>query len=636
MTATSATAKKTLLATLLLWAITVALFSRSLGFDFVNYDDGLYVYENTHTLAGLNPAGLAYAFQTDDGGSWMPLTWISYMADTSLLGVHPAVYRLTNVLLHAASAALLFLALHRMTKCFWRSALVAALFAVHPLRTESVVWIAERKDVLSAACFMLGLLAYAFYAEKRTPARYAAVCACLLPGLMAKPMVVSFPFVLLLLDFWPLKRAGNSRGEARHKLRPLVREKIPMLLACGLIAGATVWAQHQTGAVDTAHVPIWVKALQIADNHAFYIGKHFWPARLSVLYPLTAIVYWHATASALLLAGLSWWTIRQSFRFPWLAVGWFWFLGTLLPVIGVFSIGHINVADRYSYLPSVGLNILLAWGGFWLAERLAIRRAMAGVGAAAVLVLAAATHADLPRWKNSPSLYDSALQIGPHAVTYNNRGAARLTTGNPQGALADFNAAIRLKADYADAYANRATARIALGDFAEAISDGNKALKYAPESASAHSIRGTAHHKAGDRTNAMADFNAAIRLKPDCAAALCNRGSLWNDLGNTEAALRDCTEAIRQNPTLADAYNNRAIARSRGGDFSGALADYDTAIRLNPTKAAYYNNRGSQFFVLKQYGQASADLAKCRELGGQPQTNLAHDLNQAISGQLNR
>jgi protein O-mannosyl-transferase len=448
----------------LLAAATFALFAPAIGFGFVNYDDGAYVFDNRRVLDGLNWPGLAYAFRTTDNGSWMPLTWLSYLAGTSLFGLRANGQHFINILLHAGSAALLFLALERMTKCFWRSALVAASFAVHPLRVESVVWIAERKDVLSLFFFAAGLLAYAAYAGKPDRKRLALVAVCLLCGLMSKPMLVTFPFVLLLLDHWPLGRTGKTGVEFRASFWPLCREKIPLLVVCVIFASLTFWSQSRGGAVVPVPDAPQLKALRVADNYTFYLGKFFWPAQLSVLYPATRLVGWEAGIKALGLLVVTGLAARWIFRLPWLVAGWLWFLGTLVPVIGLVQVGHISVADRYSYLPSIGLAIMLAWAAETLVQRKPrMRGVFTVVGAALLAICAATTRANLTRWQNSMTLLEDAIRKGDHEIAYNNLGNAYGEAGDWRRALSSYNRAIELNPCYPLSFNNRAAAHFRLG-----------------------------------------------------------------------------------------------------------------------------------------------------------------------------
>jgi Flp pilus assembly protein TadD len=615
---------------LFLAAATFALFASALSCEFVDYDDNLYVFDNARVKGGLSVEGLVYAFQTFDGGSWMPLTWISHQLDVSLFGVHPAGSHLTSVLFHAASAALLFLALNRMTGFLWRSAFVGAVFACHPLRVESVVWIAERKDVLSTFFFMLGLLAYARHAAKPAGKRLMAVFCCLLLGLLSKPMLVTFPFVLLLLDLWPLGRMGKNMMELRANLWPLCREKIPFLLLVVFFAVLTFATQQQTGGVAAFQAALHFKLLRVAENYLFYLGKFFWPAQLSVLYPTPKMVTWHAVGCLVILASLTWLAVRWMFRFPWFFACWLWFLVALLPVIGLVHIGYITVADRYSYVPTVGLTILVAWvAGTPVQHRPRLRWQVAALGVALPVICAAVTYANLPRWRNSLTLFEDAVAKGEHEVSLSSLGYCYNTLGDFDGGIAACNRAIELAPDYTDALNNRGLGFNGKGNFDRAIEDFNRAIELDPTKPISYNNRGIARLNQGDLERAVQDFTAAIGYDPDYAVAWNNRAAARNQQGKYIQVIADASKAIELSPRFAGAYNNRGTAYSGLGDSRRALADYNRVIELDPSFAPGFNNRAGAYFALKEYDRAWADIRHCRELGGQPHPGLVNDLEKA-------
>jgi protein O-mannosyl-transferase len=558
--ATAHERKKVVFITLLLGAVTLAVFSPAMRYDFLNYDDDLYVYQNRAVLSGVNAAGLEYALTSYDAGTWAPLTWLSYELDGTLLGPRASSYHATNILLHVAAGLVLFFALLRMVKSLWVATLVAGIFLLHPLRTESVVWIAERKDVLCALFWTLGLLAYAFYTEKPNRARWTLVFLCVLSGMMSKMMMVTFPFVLLLLDVWPLNRVILDWSSLRAKAWPLIREKIPFFIAGFLAVWVTSRALHATGTLDEVGADVPWKLLRVPENYLFYIGKIFCPTNLSILYPIQRIQTPVVALAVVLLVALTIGAVGQMRKRAGLIVGWLWFLGVLVPVIGFVTFGHFFVGDRYAYIPSIGLTLAVA---VTLEE--ITRRFQRGrwLFAMAILALCAfGTSSDLPRWRNSFAIYDAALRVGPHHVAYNNRGTAFL--------------------------------------------------------------------EAGDKENAMSDFNSSLQMRPGYALALNNRGSLWIDLGNNAQAIKDCTKALETNPALASAWNNRGNARNHAGDFAAAMDDYNQAIRLKPDKALYYNNRAANYFSLKRYAEAKADLERCSQLGGEPNPGLVQALRDAM------
>lgn len=470
--------KRSILIAVLLGVLTLALFSPAIGYGFVNYDDDLYVYENQHVLQGLNGSGIEYALTTSDIGTWAPLTWLSYECDTTVQGPRARSYHLTNLLLHAAAGALLFFLLQLMAQSLWVSVTVAVLFLVHPLRVESVVWIAERKDVLCAFFWMLGLIAYWSYAQKPNARRWCAVFLCFVAGLMSKMMMVTFPFVLLLLDFWPLHRLDLDGATLWKEVRRLIFEKIPFFGGIILAIFISGSALHSRGAFSARPAEGLNDLLRVPENYVFYLGKFFWPAQLSVLYPMADVRLEIALLSAALLVVITLVVLWQARQKPWLLVGWLWFIGALVPVAGFVSFGDFVVADRYTYLPSVGLAWALVASADPLARRYVFGRWIAT--AIVALACAGATAANLPRWRDSFALYDAALRIGPHYVTYNNRGVALLQAGQTQAALADYESALKLNPKFSRAHNNRGSVLSDLGRYDDAIRDFDDAIKHDP------------------------------------------------------------------------------------------------------------------------------------------------------------
>lgn len=534
--------KKILLIAVLLGVIAFGLFSPAISYDFINYDDDGYVYENPQVLNGLSAPGLTYALTTRDLGTWAPLTWLSYQCDTSLLGARPSSYRTTNLLLHAAAGALLFIALQLMVRSLWVSVTVAMIFLFHPLRSESVVWIAERKDVLCAFFWMLGLVAYWHYTEKPGVARWSLLFLCFLAGLLSKMMMATFPCVLLLLDFWPLRRWSAQREDWRKNLR-LVIEKLPLLAAALAAILITSSALHSRGALNGPPLDQSSLLLRIVDNYGFYLRKFLWPADLSILYPINGVT-WPAFALGLLaLVAITALAVWQARRVPWLIVGWLWFLGVLVPVIGLVPFGDLVVADRYSYIPSIGLTLALVMAVGQLIHH--FPRLRWTLSLALALACGSATLLDLPRWRNSMTVYDASLRIGPHYTAFNNRGVARMKAGELQAAFADFSAAIQLHPRFDDAYSNRGFVRVELGQYDLAILDLNRAIELNPRSASAYSNRGTALMRKGESEQGLRDYNQCVKLSPNRALYYHNRAAAYLDLKRFPEALADLKKCIK-------------------------------------------------------------------------------------------
>jgi tetratricopeptide (TPR) repeat protein len=629
LASTKATQKVRWLAAALAVA-TFILFSPAIRYEYLVYDDGVYVYANQAVLKGLTLEGVRYAFTSIAGGSWMPLTWLSHMADVSLFGPAAAGPHGMNILLHSVSAAILFLALQRMTGRVWPSLFVAATFAFHPLRNESVAWVAERKDVLSTLFWMLGLLAYARYVETPGAKPYALVGACLALGLMAKPMLVTFPFALLLLDFWPLNRLGHNWSALRRNLWPRVREKIPLFCLVAMIAAATFISQSHSGAVDQTESPLLLRFGLVIDNYGFYLAKIFAPIGLSIIHPEPTASVARTILPALILVGVTGVCLGQLFRRPWLATGWFWFVGTLVPVVGIVRIGHVLVSERYTYIPSVGLGLAIAWTLVALAQaRPRLQSAAVGLGATVVVACALVLRHDLPRWEDSTALFETAIRVAPHPVTYNNLAAHLLDRGEYERAIEPLNQAIAIDPNYVKALLNRITAYAKTGRREEAKADYEQLVKIEPRNAEGYTSRAEVFLNLSRLDEAIHDFTSAINLETNSASAYNNRATAQLLKGELPAAVDDCTRAINLNPGYANAYSTRGNVYSRMGDRSRALLDYTKAIELSPADPLAYNNRAAAYYGLKQYDEAWADLRRCEALGGTPHDGLVRALMQA-------
>lgn len=400
--------------------LTVAVYARVGGFDFVNLDDPLYVYQNEQVKEGLGWAGIAWAFSTFHASNWHPLTWLSHMADVELFGVNAGAHHLVNLLLHLANTLLLFALLVTTTRAFYRALFVAALFALHPLHVESVAWVSERKDLLSALFFMLTLLAYCRYVKHRTTAGYLLVAALFALGLMAKPMLVTLPFVLLLLDFWPLARLegvtaeADSRGKWK-RLRPLLLEKIPLLLLSTLSCMVTFVAQKRGDAIAGSSESLLLQDFGNAFQAYFgYIRKMVWPADLAVQYPFVpeGVTFAKAGGSFLFIAAVTVLSFRLARRFPYLLAGWLWYLGMMVPVVGFLRVGEQSMADRYTYLPLIGLFMMVVWGCSDGAAMGRIPKKAARLGGAALLCfLTAITVMAVGYWRDTQTLFSRAIEV---------------------------------------------------------------------------------------------------------------------------------------------------------------------------------------------------------------------------------
>jgi len=490
---------------------TLTVFWQVQHHDFIDLDDHLYVTENNHVQAGLTKKGVIWAFTTFHAANWHPLTWLSHMLDCQLFGMRPGMHHLTNLLFHILNSLLLLLVLRKMTGAWWRSAFVAALFALHPLHVESVAWVAERKDVLSTFFWLLTMWVYAHYAERPTFDRYLLVLLSFALGLMAKPMLVTLPFVLLLVDYWPLGRLqlgqscndGNLRIKKSSAFR-VVWEKIPFFVLAAMSGVLTLLAQQKAGALRTLDIiPLKIRTANALVSYISYIGKMIWPHNLAVFYPHPGIVpMWQAVGAGLsliCLCVLSVMFVRAGRRFPHLAVGWLWYLGTLVPVIGLVQVGSQAMADRYTYVPLIGLFIMISWGFYDLVRGWKNRRMVLAISTGVVLLaLMACTWSQVRLWKNSTLLFKHALNVTDNNYKARNLlGIASERQGRLKEALRHYSEALRIKPEYADAHNNQGVALARQGRLKEAISHFSEALRIKPDYVDAHNNLGVALEQQG-------------------------------------------------------------------------------------------------------------------------------------------
>ena len=663
--------------------------------DFINYDDPSYVTENIHIRNGITTEAIRWAFTIGYASNWHPVTWMSHMLDVQLFGLKPHWHHLTNLLFHIANTLLLFFVFHRMTKAPWKSAFVAALFALHPLHVESVAWVSERKDVLSTFFWMLTMGAYIHYVEHRTEdgkqrtedgrqrteggghpssflclpssvLRYLAVLIFFALGLMAKPMLVTLPFVLLLLDYWPLQRleskkspqeiraeaskqgAGNpasagvtssrrrSGGERKplsatkkkgesgkmrtgqgiaqssvlvtpevlnpgpqsSALRPLLQEKIPLFALTALSCIVTYFVQQKGGAVGSIEEVSWdVRIANALVSYIIYIGKTFWPNNLAVFYPHPgSLPLWQPMGAGLLLIAVTVSVIRTAKRLPYLTVGWLWFTGTLVPVIGIVQAGAQAMADRYTYIPLIGLFVMAAWGipellKKWQPARFPTPRKETLFASSSLVLLSLfiVTRTQVGYWRNSIALYGHSLKVaGPSDVILCNRGVAYGKVGNHAQAIEDFDRAIEINPKDANAYQNL----------------------------------GVTYAKLGNHRQAIEDFDRAIEINPEYAEAYYNRGFIYGKLGDFRQAISDYDRAIEINPKYAEVYNNRGVAYDKLGNHREAISDFDRAIEINPDYARAYYNRGVTYGILRNQRQATDDMITAARLDNEDAKNF--------------
>jgi len=606
---------------------TVAVYAQVRHFDFVNLDDSAYTSGNPHVRRGITPEGLEWAFTSGDAANWFPVTWVSHMLDCQLFGLASGWHHLTNVLIHGCAALLLFAFLRRATGARWRSALVAFLFAVHPLHVESVAWVAERKDVLSAFFWFLTMWAYVRYTERPGWGRYLLVLVTFCLGLMAKPMIITLPFVLLLLDIWPLRRKLRTAA--------IFLEKVPLAALSLVVSVITYLVQQRAGAVKTLGAfPPGLRLENALVSYAVYIIQMFRPVRLAVFYPYPRhLPAWQAWLAGLVLAGASVMVLRLRRSRQYLATGWFWYLGTLIPVIGLVQVGAQAHADRYTYIPMVGLSILVAWGAAELARRPRVKPFAVALMSLACLVWAVLAWFQVQHWRNSETLFRHALDVTTeNAVAHDNLGNYLMDVpgGLPEavvqleealridpdsvpahtalgsalaripGRLAEsfpqFDAALRLAPDWPIAHNELGSALLKAGRLTEAIEQFATASRLDPDYADAHYNLGVALSQfPGRSSEAISEYQAALRIKPDYAEAQLNLGNVLAGLpGRLTEAIQAYQAALRMRPDYVEAhYNLGRVLSGMPGRVPDAMAEYQAALRIRPDHAEAHNNLGN-------------------------------------------
>jgi tetratricopeptide (TPR) repeat protein len=591
---------------LLLIGLNLAVFSQTIHYDFVNFDDDLYVYNAPAIKAGPTLQGIAAAFTSQHARNWHPLTTISHMLDCKLYGLNAGGHHATNVVLHTIAVLLLFHVLRQMTGAFWKSAFLAALFAIHPLHVESVGWVSERKDVLSAVFFFLMLDAYVRYVRAPSITRYLVVTAVFIAGLMSKPMLVTAPIILLLLDYWPLRRfeqTASTTGKAKvpqsgsqsRLLQRLFLEKIPLLmLSAG--AGIVTFVLQKRAAGSIPPLPFLWRVENAIMNYVIYAWKTVWPTRLAVFYPHPndSWATWQVVFAIAALLAVTWTAIAWRNKRPYLFTGWFWYLVMLVPVIGLVQVGEQGHADRYSYLPSIGLFLIAVWAIADVAavSELKLWRGVATAGAVAIVAaLACTAFSQTSYWRNSETLWTHALAVTTdNDVAHNNLGYLCVDRGDLDNAMSHFDAASKIRSLKSDPHYNLGTAFVEMN-------------------------LGDAFARKGQPDEAMAHFEQAIKLQPDYGEAYYNRGNVLFAKGRTDEAIVDFQKALQIQPTDADAHTGLGNALLRKGSPKEAIAHYKEAIELAPQDP---HSRSNLAWVLATSSDPSMrDGAKAVELAQQ-------------------
>jgi tetratricopeptide (TPR) repeat protein len=673
--------KWTVLGVCVLLALAVfAVFGQTLRHEFVNWDDDVYVYQNPVVIKGLTFQGISQVFTHRMCDFYHPLTMVSLMLDHQVYGLNAGGYHLTNVLLHAANAVLLFLVLRRLMRlrsdasspqvglrsnnsigavatpagALWPSAFVAAVFALHPLRVESVAWVTERKDVLSGLFFVLMLGAYVQYVEKfkvqssKSRIWYGLMLLSFTLGLLSKPSLVTLPFVLLLLDYWPLDRMALAASRSTFKILSwLIIEKIPLFVLSAASSVATIFTQQHMLA-PVGGLPLFSRAGYAAVSYVVYLGQMIYPAGLAAVYPYPekGLPLAEVTLAVALLAGLSVGVLALRRRCPYLVVGWLWYLGMLVPMIGMVHVGSVARADRFTYLAQLGVYIMLAWAARDLTISWRYGRRMLGVGALSVIAaLMVCTWKQTSYWRNSETLwthtlaytsgnsiahnnlgvtlmrsgrlaealehYQKALQINPgDADAHINLGNALLQKGNVDEAMAHYQEALEIKPDSAEACYDLGNVLLQKGKVDEAITHYQKALQIKPDYADAQNNLGNALFPKGSVDEAITHYQKALEVKPDSAKAQNNLGNALLQKGNVDEAIEHFQKALEIKPDFAEAQNNLGNALVKGGQVDEAMAHYQKAIQLKPDYAEAHYNLANMLAKKDQLVEAIAHYKK--------------------------
>jgi tetratricopeptide (TPR) repeat protein len=581
--------------------IIAAVYIQVGNYEFTNSDDIVYVTQNYHVSSGITGKNIIWAFSSVEACNWHPITWISHMVDSQFYGMNPRGHHLTNVIIHTASSLLLLLLLIRFTGSLWRSSFVAFLFALHPLHVESVAWVAERKDVLSAFFWFLTLLFYSEYVSKQKPTLYILSLLTFVLGLMSKPMLVTLPIVMFLMDFWPLNRyryedqgQGPQPSASGFPLYALVKEKIPFFVCSLLSAVVTIYAQNKGGAVQSfVAMPIGLRIENALTSYVMYIIKMLWPQDLAVLYPFSfSIPLWEVIGSLLFLILVSGATIRLRHRYPYLLVGWFWFLVTLVPVIGLIQVGLQSMADRYTYIPLIGLFIMIAWGVPNLARGIKHWEGTLALLACAVIIASAAlTWQQLGYWRDSISLFRHALQCTTgNYYAHNNLGVALASKGDLDAAIKEYYEALRLFPNYSDPHNNLGLVLASKGDLNAAIKEYKQSLRLEPKNPYSYNNLGIALARKGDMDSAIQRFQEALRINPDNAGTHNNLGFALAIKGDLDAAIKEYHEALRLDPNYADAHTCLGLALVGKGDLDSAIQRFQESLRINPNNTEANRN----------------------------------------------
>ena len=616
-----------ILVALCLAAAIILVYGKTGNFDFAGYDDELYVTQNQYVQKGISLEGVKWAFTTFHSANWHPLTWLSHMVDCDLYGLNPSGHHWTNVEFHIANTILLFFIFFRITGTIWRSAFAAALFALHPLHAESVAWVAERKDVLSAFFALLSIVAYYGYIKKSSLGYYLLAIVLLSLSLMAKPMMVTLPFVLLLLDFWPLKRfqlqgdvylnpEKSKKGTINRNYR-IILEKIPFLFPVAISCIITFFAQKSQGAVKALWaLPMKYRIENAIVSYVKYVLKAIWPHKLAVFYPHpgNTLPSWQIAGGAFLIVAACYGAIRMAKEYPYILVGLFWYLGTLVPVIGLVQVGNQGMADRYTYIPLIGIFIILSWGVPDLFNRSRIQKILLGISAGITLVaLSWNTFSQLNFWKNDVTLFEHAISVTDNNYQAENNLGTAYSRIDLDKAMFHYKAALKINPGYATTLYNLGTIFEKKGRKDDAIRYYLKALKEKPGYFDALNNIGVVFYHQGRYDKAVSYFKRALKTQPDKAGARMNLANILFLQSKPDDAVSQYQRILQTDSENADVHYNLACVLYSQNKINEAVHHYHEALRIDPEYAKAYYNLGNILLRQGKIKEAVLHYAKAIE-----------------------
>jgi tetratricopeptide (TPR) repeat protein len=613
------------LISLFLVICTAAVYAPVRHHDFINHDDEIYVKDNKHVQAGLRSDSIQWAFsitKDDERAYWHPFAWLSHMLDCQMFGVNAGYHHLANLLYHLVNVLLLFLVFTRMTSEIWKSAFMAALFAVHPLNVDSVAWIAERKNLLSTAFWFLTMLAYTRYARSPSLRRYVLVLAGMTAGLLAKPMLVTLPCVLLLMDFWPLKRITFAWQEKSDSIRfpqsslfLLISEKIPLLALSGIsTALSTLSLQHCDQFISHDVVPMGLRVENAVVSYIKYILKIFWPRDMTIFYPFpAAIPLWQVLGALILLIAALLIIFRLAGKAPFLAVGWLWFYGTLVPVIGIVQGGRWPaIADRWTYVPAIGLFIVFSWGGAAVMEKITEKKAPKIIAASLILLsLMIVSSIQVKYWKNSITLFSHAIEVTKdNGLAHYNLGQAMGEAGDFDQAISHYYDALKINPRNNEAHVNLANALARKGKIDEAISHFNIALSIKPEDEYTHFNLAKALFQKGTPDEAAEHFKMALKLNPQMDSAYVGLGNVFAGKNQLNKAIEYTLKALEINPKNEVASENMGKLMRRQGNIAAAFLYFQKTAEINPDNEEAKSNLKQLAVIQKKIDDQAAEISE--------------------------